>query len=1062
MGKAQQYSKSHSKTGLIKAFSKWLKAHILTVLYIITFIAIVAICVSLYYENEKERLVALCVCIALLFFTGTTSLTKCSSKSLIGFYRDCWEWTKAHIITIVFAISLVFVFLYFEKEIVEASFSFIGKTKESTFGIVLLWILWIVLLGTMIYSIIYKTKNKTLSDGRTFFVSLLLCSLFVHCWTQYPWETMIDPETKNPIEGYGWAFVVLFSVFALCFIVLPFFLYSKVKHETELYNRLSKSRQKDSFLSDAPITDKNEDKLHFRNHILALKERIEEMPNTGTHSIAITGGWGTGKTSFLNLLQQELLAEKQYEIMWFNPLKSSKSGNIQNDFFDVLESSLSKYKMGFGRRIKYYKELIGAIDNKYVSFLVKLGSIQLEDEKKRINDVIRMIPKKLIIIIDDVDRLNGDEIMQVFRLIGFNAEFENVVFLIPLDKANVVKALGCDPNYPDKFFEMEFPLPDNNRNATSLYIKKALQRLVPHIDMGFLEDPTITEYTTYCISNLRDANRFINSFLDRVQMIYDKLDVCSFYLLSLIRYKSPALYEQIKRKECLETIKDSSNEIIFVVKKGSGSIDHILNKMLLRLFQNEPTSKQGHYIFQPKYFDDYFNETSTKSITDAKLRRLLLSESDEELQQAIKEYTNDDISRQNLIDLWKSPNPWSYAKSLFDENGEKTITNYFRVGDHLKTSNHLSYSDGLAVVSLSGKKFAYIDEQRSVALIVEYDLAYSFSDGLAHVEKDGKFGYIGKGGNVVVPLDYDWAYSFSEGLARVRKDFKFGYIDKGGNVVVPLEYSWANSFSEGFACVRKDGKCGFIDKEGNVVIPLEYDYANSFYEGLALVVKDCKRGFIDKEGNVIVSLENNLCNNFFEGLAPVEKYRKWGFIDKKGNVVVPLDYDMDDSFSEGLARVRKDGKWGFIDNKGNVVVPLEYNEAYLFSEGLARVRKDGKWGFIDKEGNVVVPLVYDWAGSFSEGLACVLKDGKWGFIDKEGTIVVPLDYDSVHSFSESLAPIEKDGKWGFIDKEGNVVVPLEYNEAYLFSEGLARVRKDGKWGFIDRTGSLIPDKERFI
>ena len=903
----------------------------------------------------------------------------------------------------------------------EASFSFIGKTKESKFGIVLLWILWGVLLDTMIYSIIYKTKNKTLSDGRTFFVSLLICSLFAYCWAQYPWETMIDTETKNPIEGYEWAFVVLFTIFAICYIVLPFFLYSIVKHETESYDSFSKSRQKDSFLSDAPITDKNEDKLHFRNHILALKERIEKMPNTGTHSIAITGGWGTGKTSFLNLLQQELLAEKQYEIMWFNPLKSSKSGNIQNDFFDVLESSLSKYKMGFGRRIKYYKELIGAIDNKYVSFLVKLGSIQLEDEKKRINDVIRMIPKKLIIIIDDVDRLNGDEIMQVFRLVGFNAEFDNVVFLIPLDKANVVKALGCDPNYPDKFFEMEFPLPDNNRNATSLYIKNALNRLVPHIEKGFLEDPTITEYTTYCISNLRDANRFINSFL-RVQMIYDKLDVCSFYLLSLIRYKSQALYEQIKRKECLETIKDSSDEITLAVKNGFESSDLILNKMLLRLFQNDPPSKQGHYIFQPKYFDDYFNETSTKSITEAKLRRLLLSESDEKLQQAIKEYTNDDISRQNLIDLWESPNPLSYAKSLFDEKGTIPVTNYFRVSDHLKISNHLSYSDGLAVVSLPGKKFAYIDEQGFVALIVKYDLAFSFSEGLARVKKDGKWGFIDKEGNVVVPLEYKEAEAFSEGLASVRKDGKWGFIDKEGNVVVPLEYELVISFSEGFACVENDGKWGFIDKEGNVVVPLE----------------------------------NNLCNNFSEGLASVEKDGKWGFINNRGNVIVPYEYDWARSFFEGLALVRKDDKWAFIDKDGKVVVPLEYGNVGSFSEGLASVKKDGKYGFIDKGGNIVIPLDYDWAGSFSEGLASVRKDGKDGFIDKGGNVVVPLDYDRAYPFSEDLALVAKDGRWGFIDKGGNVVITLVYNFADSLSEGLARVRKDGILGFIDRTGSFIP------
>ena len=144
----------------------------------------------------------------------------------------------------------------------------------------------------------------------------------------------------------------------------------------------------------------------LNKHIEALKDRIDKIPISGTHSIAITGGWGKGKTSFLQILQQELLSKDDYEVIWFNPMKSSKSDNIQKDFLDLLENSLSKYKTGLGRRIKYYKELIGAIDNKYISFLIKLASIQLESEKKRINDIIKKIPKRIIIIIDDMDRLN--------------------------------------------------------------------------------------------------------------------------------------------------------------------------------------------------------------------------------------------------------------------------------------------------------------------------------------------------------------------------------------------------------------------------------------------------------------------------------------------------------------------------------------------------------------------------------------------------------------------------------------------------------------------------------
>ena len=809
------------------------------------------------------------------------------NKDVFHFFCDllirCLKWIETNIISIIITLSLIFVFLYFEIDIVETSFSFIGKIKESTYGIILLWILWGILLATLIYWIIFKHIHKTLSDGRAYFVSILLCSLFTHCWTKYPWEGMIDTEIENPIAGYEWACIVLFVMFVLCFLIMPFIIYivkyivkSKTKKNTQEFSLIKEG----TYLSDNPITSKDKDELYFDVHVQILKDKIDAIPNTGTHSIAITGGWGTGKTSFLNLLEQELKSSGQYETIWFNPMKSSKSGNIQKDFFDALENTLSKYKTGLGRRIKYYKELIGAIENKYVAFLVKLGSIQLEEEKQRINNIIKMISKKFIIIIDDVDRLKGDEIIQVFRLVGFNAEFDNVVFLIALDKGNVVNALGCGFNYPDKFFESEFPLPDNNRKATSLFVKKTLNRLLTDIQMDFLENQTITKYTNYCLSNLRDATRFINGFVDRVRMIHDKLDVCSFYLLSLIHYKSPSLYEQIKNQEFLINVEVEGKQCL-VVNEAYSIEDSILNSITQHLFPQDAVPDSGPYINIPEFFDDYFNDTSTKTITNTRIMELLSSESEENLQQKLNKYANDDISKQYLIEKWIDQNLQQFVEG--NCNQKRLITNYYRVFDYLKIDNGLSYHEGWAIKRLRGNKTAYIDNQGN-AFIVSYDYTGVFSEDLAKVKKDDKWGFIDKTGRLAIPLEYDYADKFFEGLAFVIKDDKWGFIDRTGKLAIPLEYDYAGVFSEGLAKVKKDGKYGYIDKTGRFAIPLklEYDYADNFFESLAVVIKDDKYGYIDKTGRLAIPLEYDYADKFFEGLAKIKKDDKYGYIDKTG------------------------------------------------------------------------------------------------------------------------------------------------------------------------------------
>ena len=77
-------------------------------------------------------------------------------------------------------------------------------------------------------------------------------------------------------------------------------------------------------------------------------------------------------------------------------------------------------------------------------------------------------------------------------------------------------------------------------------------------------------------------------------------------------------------------------------------------------------------------------------------------------------------------------------------------------------------------------------------------------------------------GRAVVPLQYDYAFSFSEGLAPVSMKEKHGYIDNTGKAVIALKYDGANSFSEGFAAVQLNKKWGFIDKTGREITQLNF------------------------------------------------------------------------------------------------------------------------------------------------------------------------------------------------------------------------------------------------
>lgn len=108
-----------------------------------------------------------------------------------------------------------------------------------------------------------------------------------------------------------------------------------------------------------------------------------------------------------------------------------------------------------------------------------------------------------------------------------------------------------------------------------------------------------------------------------------------------------------------------------------------------------------------------------------------------------------------------------------------------------------------------------------------------------------KYGYKDAKGTVVVQPKYDLAYTFSDGMAAVSQNGRYGYINEKGKEIVAPKYNHTWKFIGGFAAVEQDGKYGFIDKTGKPVVPLIYENAYNYhgaccYKGLAHVKKDGK------------------------------------------------------------------------------------------------------------------------------------------------------------------------------------------------------------------------------
>jgi hypothetical protein len=189
------------------------------------------------------------------------------------------------------------------------------------------------------------------------------------------------------------------------------------------------------------------------------------------------------------------------------------------------------------------------------------------------------------------------------------------------------------------------------------------------------------------------------------------------------------------------------------------------------------------------------------------------------------------------------------------------------------------FEGGLARAK-SGGKWGFINRAGTFVIGPQYEPfegdespVLDFAEGLAAVSIDGKWGYLDMQGELTIPAEFEMAGSFSEGLAPVVVNtggpgsilLKMGFINTSGTLAVAPEFQLSpmisnallTGFHNGLAAVQNaQGGMGYIDKRGHYVIAPIYDQAYSFYYGpIARVESRGETMYVNLSGEVVFPRE---------------------------------------------------------------------------------------------------------------------------------------------------------------------------------------------------------------
>ena len=249
-------------------------------------------------------------------------------------------------------------------------------------------------------------------------------------------------------------------------------------------------------LTDAPIDTIDQESLGLLDHVEALSEFIVccQTPIT----IAIQGDWGTGKTSMMNMVRKRMEVPqngKRIETRWFNTWQFAQF-QMQDEIALALLTSFLE-ELGDSEAAKFFGQLgkvVGNTAGNVVKAAVDIttggagdlvkdavdkaisvdgvaavrrlrGNIQKSVEKL----LARKNADRLVIFIDDLDRLVPMRAVEILEIIKLFLDVPKCVFVLAVDYQVVSKGLEQKfgvtlgdmkgKSFFDKIIQLPFNLP---------------------------------------------------------------------------------------------------------------------------------------------------------------------------------------------------------------------------------------------------------------------------------------------------------------------------------------------------------------------------------------------------------------------------------------------------------------------------------------------------------------------------------------------------------------------------------------------------------------------------
>ena len=440
---------------------------------------------------------------------------------------------------------------------------------------------------------------------------------------------------------------------------------------------------------DLPITKSTEDKLNRGEFAKSLAKTISQYSFPSSFTIGLYGEWGSGKTSLVNMMLEAVEdIDNNAIILRFNPWLCSDPKQLITQFFMQMATAIKLKKPKAEKAWELIDQYADVFDAASLipgagTIIATLGKTLAKEANERVeqrtkdlqeskNQIVNKMMEeniKIIVSIDDIDRLSEEEIIAVFQLVKALADFPNTVYILAFDYDVVVHALskvqyGDGKEYLEKIIQVPFEIPAPSIANIHEALFSKLDSILGDIPEERWAKTPWAELFQFGLQNyiksIRDVIRYTNVFLLKYELLKDETDPVDLLGLTALQVFEPSLYSKLpsykdilcgadhsysyeRQKADEEKVKKSVS--LLMPNDGTITNEDAANKILGILFPRTKTATGISYsigrsyshrdfiinnnIATPECFDRYFALTLENDAIPTSVMKHIIYEASE-------------------------------------------------------------------------------------------------------------------------------------------------------------------------------------------------------------------------------------------------------------------------------------------------------------------------------------------------------------------------------------------------------------------------------------------------